>query len=133
MYDLVNDIESYPAFLPWCRSSAVLYRDEDQVKAELELAKGKVHKRFTTVNRLRENSFIEVRLVEGPFSHLQGVWTFAGIKALGCRVSLDLEFDFSSRVLATAVGPVFAQIANTLVDSFHKRASEIYDPGNSLV
>ena len=74
MFALVNDIESYSQFLPWCRSSTVLSRSEDEVRAQLELAKGAVHKTFTTVNRLQKDKIMEMRLVEGPFQHLEGFW-----------------------------------------------------------
>ncbi|WP_018234064.1 type II toxin-antitoxin system RatA family toxin [Thioalkalivibrio thiocyanodenitrificans] len=126
MFDLVNDIESYPQFLPGCRSATVHARDNDTIKASLELAKGAVHKSFTTCNRLQKNKMIEVRLVEGPFQHLEGFWRFDALNSGATRVSLDLEFEFSNRLVGLAIGPVFIQVANTLVDSFVRRAREVY-------
>lgn len=126
MYDLVNDIESYPRFLPGCRSAKVHSRDEDTIQASLELAKGAVSKSFTTCNRLQKNKMIEVRLVEGPFRHLEGFWRFDALESGASRVSLDLEFEFSNRLVGLAIGPVFNQVANTLVDSFVRRAREVY-------
>jgi ribosome-associated toxin RatA of RatAB toxin-antitoxin module len=129
MFDLVNDIESYPQFLPGCRSAAILSRDEDTIKATLELAKGAVRKSFTTCNRLQKNKMIEVRLVEGPFRHLEGFWRFDALESGVTRVSLHLEFEFSNRLVGLAIGPVFNQIASTLVDSFVRRAREVHGAG----
>ncbi|SEP82645.1 Ribosome association toxin PasT (RatA) of the RatAB toxin-antitoxin module [Ectothiorhodospira magna] len=126
MFDLVNDVAAYPRFLPGCRGSAVLSANEDEVRASIELAKGAVRKSFTTCNRLQRNKMIEMRLVEGPFRHLEGFWRFDAMSDTASRVSLDLEFEFSNRLMSMAFGPVFHQVANTLVDSFVKRAREVY-------
>jgi len=126
MFALVDDIEAYPAFLPWCRGARVLSRTDDEVKATIELSKGGVEKAFTTCNRNQKDKMIEMRLVEGPFKHLEGFWRFDALGDEGCKVSFDLEFEFASRMLGMVVGPVFSQIANSLVDSFHKRAVEVY-------
>lgn len=129
MFDLVDDIDAYSTFLPWCRASDVLSRNEDEVRATLEIAHGKLHKSFTTCNRLQRHKMIEVRLEEGPFRHLEGFWHFEELGAEGCKVSLDLDFEFSNRLLAMAVGPIFSQIASSLVDAFTKRAGEVYGRG----
>jgi len=126
MFALVDDIEAYPAFLQWCRSADVISRDIDVVTARLELAKGSVHKTFTTQNRLMPGKMIEMKLVEGPFRHLEGFWKFEALREDACKISLDLEFDFSSKMLSMVVGPVFSQVANTLVDAFCRRAEFIY-------
>lgn len=126
MFALVDDIETYPQFLPWCRDARVLSRDEDEVKATLELAKGSVRKSFTTCNRLQHNKMIEVRLVEGPFKHLEGFWRFDNLEGEASKVSLDLDFEFSSRLVSMAIGPIFHQMANSLVDAFVRRAHEVY-------
>jgi ribosome-associated toxin RatA of RatAB toxin-antitoxin module len=126
MFALVDDIEAYPEFLPGCRGTRVLSRSTDEVRATIELSKGGVEKAFTTSNRSQQNKMIEVRLVEGPFKHLNGFWRFDPLGESGCKVSLDLEFEFASRVLGMVVGPVFSQIANSLVDSFLKRAEQVY-------
>lgn len=126
MFALVDDIESYPQFLPWCRRAEVLARDADEVRATIELSKGGVEKAFTTCNRNQKNKMIEIRLVDGPFKRLEGFWRFDALGDAGCRIALDLDFEFSSRVLGMVVGPVFNQIANSLVDAFHKRAHEVY-------
>jgi ribosome-associated toxin RatA of RatAB toxin-antitoxin module len=126
MYALVDDIESYPEFLLWCRSARVISRDSDVVTAKLELAKGSVHKEFTTCNRLMPGKMIEMKLVEGPFHHLEGFWRFDALSEDACKVILDLEFDFSNKMVGLVVGPVFNQVANTLVDAFCKRANDLY-------
>jgi len=126
VFALVDDIESYPQFLPWCKSATVLSRSEDEVRAALELSKGGINKSFTTCNRMKQGKIIEMRLVEGPFHHLEGFWRFDPLGGQASKVSLDMEFEFSSRLLSMTVGPVFNQIAGTLVDSFCKRAVEVY-------
>ncbi len=126
MFALVDDIDAYPEFLPGCRRTQVLSRSADEVRATIELSKGGVEKAFTTCNRIQRNKMIEVRLVEGPFKRLNGFWRFDPLGEQACKVSLDLEFEFASRVLSMVVGPVFHQIANSLVDSFLKRAVEVY-------
>jgi ribosome-associated toxin RatA of RatAB toxin-antitoxin module len=126
MYALVMDIEAYPAFLPWCRSAQILSRADDELSATVELARGAIHKSFTTRNRMQRNKMIEMRLVEGPFRHLQGFWRFDPLGDNGCKVSMDMEFEFSNRLLALSLGPVFHQVVNTLVDAFSRRAVEIY-------
>lgn len=126
MFDLVDNIEAYPEFLPWCSSTRVISRDDDLVRATIELSRGGVEKAFTTANRNQKNKMIEIRLVDGPFKRLDGFWRFDALGDDGCKISLDLEFEFSSRMLGMVVGPVFSQIANSLVDAFHKRAKDVY-------
>lgn len=127
MYELVDDIESYHQFLPWCSSSEELSRNDDEVKACIELSKGKVKKSFTTLNRVQKNKMIEMRLVNGPFKHLEGFWRFDALDGgKACKVSLDMEFEFSNKILSLTVGPVFNTISNSLVDAFVQRAEEVY-------
>lgn len=126
MYNLVNDIERYPQFLPWCRSSSVVLCGEDELRATIEMVKGAVHKTFTTSNRMQKHKMIDIRLLEGPFQRLEGYWRFEPLRADACKVSLDMEFEFSSALLRKVIEPVFRQIANSLVDAFCKRAADIY-------
>ncbi len=126
MFQLVNAIEDYPHFIPWCKSTRVLSRSEDEIQATLDFAQGAIHKSFTTLNRLQENKIIEIRLIHGPFRHLEGFWQFEPLAEGGCRVSLDLEFEFSSRLLSLAVGPFFQKATNMLVELFCKRAHQVY-------
>ncbi len=126
MYDLVADIESYPQFLPWCSGARILSHNEHEAIASIDIAYHKVRKTFTTRNRLQPDERMEVRLLEGPFKRLHGYWQFQALASQSSRISLKLEFDFSSKVLALTLGPVFTNIASGLVDSFRKRAVELY-------
>ncbi|MFN2309161.1 MAG: type II toxin-antitoxin system RatA family toxin [Gammaproteobacteria bacterium] len=126
MFALVRDIESYADFLPWCRSARILWCEGDEVDACIEMAKGSLHKTFTTRNRHQPDKMIEMRLVEGPFKRLEGFWRFDPLGEAACKVSLDLEFEFANRMLSLMIGPVFSQIANTLVDAFQQRAVQVY-------
>ncbi len=125
MFQLVDDIDRYVEFLPWCTESRVLERSEDEVTATILLSKGSLNKSFTTRNLLQKHKMIEMRLVDGPFKHLQGFWRFDSLNDHACKVSLDLDYEFSSKLVAMAIGPVFNQIANTLVDAFVNRAKEL--------
>lgn len=126
MFALVNDVESYPRFLPWCRSARIFSRNPDEILATIQMVKGAVDKTFTTCNRVQQNKMIEMRLLDGPFHHLEGFWRFQVLRQDACKVSLDMEFEFSNKILRLAVGPVFNQIVNSLVDAFCKRAVEVY-------
>ncbi len=126
MFALVDDIDAYPKFLPWCRDAKVLSRTADEVRATIVLSKGGVEKSFTTRNLNQKGKMIEMRLEEGPFKQLEGFWRFDALGEDGCKISFDVQFEFASRMLDMVVGPVFSQIANSLVDSFHKRAVEMY-------
>jgi ribosome-associated toxin RatA of RatAB toxin-antitoxin module len=128
MFELVSDIELYPRFLPWCHEARLLSRDVDEVRAKIEFAVGGMTRSFTTRNRHQVNKMIEMHLVDGPFSRLDGFWRFDPLGEEGSKIALFLEYDFSNRVLGLVVGPVFGQIANTLVDAFQQRAVEIYGP-----
>ena len=126
MFALVSDIESYPRFLPWCSDTRVLSRDSDEVRASIEFSVSGLTRSFTTRNRFQINKIIEIRLVDGPFSRLDGYWQFDRLGEEGSKISLFMEYDFDNRMLGMVVGPVFNQIANTLVDAFQKRAVEVY-------
>ena len=127
MYELVNDVDSYSKFLPWCRSSSVLNETETEMRASVEIAKGVLNKTFTTQNSLTKNSRIGMELVDGPFSQLNGFWLFEPLKTEGaCKVNLELEFEFDNAMMSLAAKPIFTQIANSLVDAFCKRATEVY-------
>lgn len=126
MYELVADVENYQNFLPWCGGSRILSQTVDEVKGQIEIQHMGMNKTFTTLNRMQKNKMIEMRLLEGPFRHLQGFWQFYALDENGCKISLDLEFEFSNKVMTMAFGPVFSQIANSMVDAFCKRAVDVY-------
>lgn len=126
MYELVNDITAYPQFLPWCKHARILAKSETEITATLLLAKGGVHKSFTTKNTLTPNQEIHIALVDGPFKKLQGHWRFIE-NAEGCTlVSVDLSFEFSSKLLAALLGGIFNEVANTLVSAFSQEAHRRY-------
>lgn len=127
MYKLVAAIEDYPEFLPWCRSTEVLSRTDEEVQASIEIARGALNKRFTTRNRMHRNKMIEMHLLQGPFKHLQGLWRFDELKTpTACKISFDLDFEFENKLVAMVAGPIFNQIANSMVEAFSKRAIEVY-------
>ena len=126
MFVLVIDACAYPQFLPWCCGAEVLSFENDEMVARIDFAVGGVSKSFTTRNRHQPDTEVSIELVDGPFSLLQGRWRFEPLGEQGCKISLFLEYDFSSKVVGLVVGPVFSQIANSLVDAFQKRAVEVY-------
>jgi ribosome-associated toxin RatA of RatAB toxin-antitoxin module len=126
MYALVKDVESYPSFLPWCNDAEVHIRGEDFIEASLELHRGRISKRFRTRNQLRENEWLGIELVGGPFRHMSGGWVFQQLGDAGSKVTLDLEFEFESRATDVIFGRFFEHTCNSLVDSFTKRAAQIY-------
>jgi len=129
MFDLVNDVDAYKEFLPWCSHSQVLSRDGEEIRATISIAKGGIEKSFTTLNRLHHAKMMEMRLIEGPFRHLEGYWRFQRLRDDACKVSLDLEFEFANSLVRLAFGKIFTQVVNSLVDAFVQRAEEIYGPG----
>ncbi len=126
MFALVTDVDSYADFLPWCSDARTLSRKGNHVEARVEFHVGAVKRSFTTRNHNIKNQAIEMQLVDGPFSELEGHWKFTPLGKEGCRISLQLQYDFSSRVVRTVTAPVFGQIANSLVAAFQKRAVEVY-------
>jgi ribosome-associated toxin RatA of RatAB toxin-antitoxin module len=121
MFNLVNDIEKYHEFLPYISKGIVHHRDDAEVQATLEILAGGVTKSFTTRNRLQVNKMIEIRLIDGPFRHLEGFWRFDEVPE-GCQISFDLEFEFANKMFSMFLGPIFEQIADKMVDSFCDRA-----------
>ncbi len=126
MYALVDDVEGYSQFVPLCTRSEVLDRSEDELHGKLTFAKGGMEKSFSTINRLQPHKMIELRLLDGPFKQLEGFWRFEEMDDAGCRVMLDLEYEFSSKLIAIMFGPIFQQISTTLVDVFVDRANAIH-------
>ena len=118
MFALVDDIDSYAQFLPWCRSSRVLARESDEVRAAVEIAHSGLHKSFTTLNRLQRDKMIEMRLVEGPFRRLEGYWRFDLPGDKGCKVSLGLDFGFFRPFVGLAMGAGFSPIAQKVWGRF---------------
>ncbi|MBK1615594.1 ubiquinone-binding protein [Rubrivivax gelatinosus] len=133
MYDLVTDVPRYPQFLPWCDRADVLETHDDGVTARLGMHYMGVKHAFTTRNSNVVPESVLMKLVDGPFSLLEGTWAFQalgrpGSEAQACKVELDLRYAFAGKALELVVSPVFDRIANTLVDSFVKRAESVYGP-----
>lgn len=126
MFNLVADIERYPQFLPWCRSATVHTRTPTVVTASLEIGRKPIRKSFTTRNRMVGSERIDIELVDGPFSHLDGCWSFDAMAARGCRIGFEMRFEISSGVLARVMAPLFEEIAKTSVDAFCRRAWQVY-------
>ncbi len=128
MYALVDDVEKYPQFLPWCGSSRVVRDSAISALATVEIVYLTVRKSFTTRNSLVANERIDMELVEGPFSELDGSWCFIALGEGSCKVEFRLTYGFSSALLERLLGPVFHQIANSFIDSFTRRAQALYGP-----
>jgi len=126
MFSLVDDINAYADFLPWCSQSKELERNDDTVVGNLEISYSSLNKSFVTKNINTRHSQIEMQLVEGPFKHLRGLWTFTALGDDGCKIELHMEFEFSNKLIDMTVGPVFSKIANSLVDAFTERAKSVY-------
>jgi ribosome-associated toxin RatA of RatAB toxin-antitoxin module len=126
MFRLVDDVESYPDFLPWCSDAVIEEQENDATVATLELHKSGMTKRFTTRNSRRPYSAIDLALVGGPFRHLAGGWRFRDLGEGGCEVSLDVEFAFDNRLVDMMFGPFFEDTCKSLVDAFIRRAAEVY-------
>jgi ribosome-associated toxin RatA of RatAB toxin-antitoxin module len=129
MFALVTDVPRYPEFLPWCDRSAVLAHDADGMTAEVGIAFGGIHQSFTTRNSHHAPDSVDVKLIKGPFSQLDGQWRFSPVgdgTQRACKIDLILNYGFSSATLSALVGPVFDKIAATLVDAFVKRAEQVY-------
>jgi ribosome-associated toxin RatA of RatAB toxin-antitoxin module len=126
MFDLVDAVEAYPQFLPWCSAADVIHRDEAGTRATLHVNYHGVKQSFTTANAKRPPGSMTMTLVEGPFRTLDGEWRFTALGDEACKVEFRLHYEFSSRILARLVGPVFSLIANTLVEAFVKRADAVH-------
>ena len=127
MYALIQDVEQYPSFLPWCSGATVTATDNAQtVRASLSIDYHGVRTSFTTENTHNPPANIEIELIEGPFRHLHGSWQLTPLGEAACKVRLRLSYEFSSRLLEKLVGPVFGYIANSLVEAFVKRAVQLY-------
>ncbi|KQQ36017.1 cyclase [Duganella sp. Leaf126] len=131
MFELVARIEDYPKFLPWCGGVEIRERSDNRTVASIGINYHGVKQSFTTSNDNVPFESIRMKLVDGPFKTLDGVWTFKTLREDACKIELDLRYEFSSTLLDKLVGPVFGMIANSMVDSFCKRAETVY--GNAPV
>ena len=132
IYQLVVDVEKYPEFLPWCERVEVLSRDEQGPTARLHLAYSGIRHAFTTRNVQVPDESVHIKLVDGPFSLLDGTWRFVPLQqaseaeSKACKIEFELRYAFSNGALEALISPVFDRIANTFVDAFVKRAEQVY-------
>jgi len=133
MFALVDDIERYAEFLPWVSRAQLLERKAHERVGRLEMSRGGLNEHFTTRNLVTPPHRLEMRLVDGPFRVLEGVWTFQTISGEGAnqgtRVNLTLRFEFKSRMMDLLLASKFATSCDTLVDAFANRARQVYGTG----
>ena len=126
MYDLVNDIHAYSTFIPLCTSSEVHEELDHKLRATIKIAKGKIGFGFTTVNTMEKGRSITMSLDNGPFKALKGVWRFTPLGEHECIISLHFDFEFSNKLLGVALGGLFKQLCDSMVESFRKQAAVLY-------
>ena len=125
MFDLVERVEDYPEFLPWCGGTAILERTPTAVLARIDINYHGVRAHFTTANRNERPELIVIELRDGPFRQLDGTWHFQSLAPAACKVVFDLRYEFAGPVLERLIGPVFDHIATTFIDAFVKRADDV--------
>ena len=126
MYRLVNDVDSYPAFLPGCTGSRVLESSPQQMTASVDVSKAGISKTFVTRNTLTDNQSIQMQLVDVPFRKLSGGWRFTPLSDEACKVELNLDFEFTNMLVELAFGRIFKELASSMVQAFTQRAKEVY-------
>ena len=129
MFALVTDVVSYPQFLPWCDRASVEEETAQGMVAKVGISIAGIRQSFTTRNRHELNKKVSLKLVNGPFSRLEGEWNFVPLgdgSQRACKVDFTLSYSFDNGTLAALVGPVFDKIAGSMVDAFVKRASHVY-------
>ncbi|GAA4029768.1 type II toxin-antitoxin system RatA family toxin [Actimicrobium antarcticum] len=126
MFALVDKVEDYPIFLPWCGGVDVRSREGNTLTATLHIKYHGIKQTFTTENTNVPSSSMTMQLVDGPFKRLHGAWTFKPLRSDACKIEFDLQYEFSNRLIEGVIGPVFNMIANSFVDSFCKRAEVVY-------
>ena len=126
MYDLVNNVDAYPEFLPWCGGVEIHHVDRTSMEASILMRGAGLNHWFKTRNRMVPGKLIEMELIQGPFKSLEGRWRFTTVGERGCKIELVLKFEFKHGLATAIIKPAFTRIANTMVDSFCTRAQELY-------
>jgi len=124
MFGLIDAVEAYPEFLPWCGGATVLHRDDATTRATLHINFHGIRQSFTTENAKRAPHEILIKLVDGPFRSLEGAWRLTALGTAGCKIEFHMRYEFASRLLEKLVGPVFDHIAGSLVEAFVRRADQ---------
>jgi len=123
MFQLVDSVENYPQFLPWCGSTQIIERDNDKTIASIEINYKGIRQTFTTENTKKQNQEMIIKLIDGPFKWMSGKWMFKNLDKDSCQIELKLEYEFSNVILEKLISPVFNMIANTFIDEFIKEAN----------
>ena len=126
MYALVDNVEEYPGFLPWCGGASAVAVDARTLRATVHIHYHAIRQSFTTINTRDAPQRISMKLLEGPFRYLEGDWYFIPLSATACKIAFNLRYEFSSKILEKLSGPVFHHIANSLVDAFVHQADRVY-------
>jgi ribosome-associated toxin RatA of RatAB toxin-antitoxin module len=126
MFELVEHVENYPLFLPWCAGARTLERRTRETLVRIDINYHGVRAHFTTANRSEPPELIVVELRDGPFRHLDGAWRFHALAPTASKVELELHYEFAAPVLERLIGPVFSHIAHTFIDAFVRRAETVY-------
>lgn len=126
MYDLVNDVEAYPNYVPMCSAVRLLSKSATSLKATMTLAKGKIKLSFTTENSMEEGRGINMKLIEGPFKQLRGVWRFDPLPSGGCETTFRLDYEFANALLGMAFGGFLKEVAGSMVEAFCNQAARKY-------
>ncbi len=126
MFNLVNDVESYPNYLPWCKNVQILSQGDNSMNVKVEVAKGPLNKVFTTQNTLIQNKSISMRLLNGPFKYLEGEWSFESIDNNQCKITFDLNFELALGPFSKMLNPIFESLYSSLIKAFTDRARQLY-------
>jgi ribosome-associated toxin RatA of RatAB toxin-antitoxin module len=126
MFDLVDRVEDYPVFMPWCSRTELKFRDNESTVATLFIDFKAVKSHFTTSNHKDAPRRMQITLVDGPFRRLEGFWEFRPLDEQACKVDFSLNYEFSSRLFEKIIGPVFSHITGSFVDAFVRRARHVY-------
>ncbi|RAU18339.1 ubiquinone-binding protein [Nitrincola tibetensis] len=129
MFDLINDVARYPDFVPWCSKVEVKHDTEDSIEATLYVSKAGLNYHFTTRNNKKRPVYMDMALIEGPFSTFSAVWILTPLSDEACKVEFSMKFDFSGKLASFAMGKVFNSVATTMVDVFVQRADDLYGSG----
>lgn len=124
MFQLVDSVENYPRFLPWCGSTQIIERDNSKTIASIEINYKGIRQTFTTENTKKQNKEMMIKLIDGPFQSLSGQWIFKNLDNDSCQIELKLEYQFNNIILEKLISPVFNMIANTFIDEFIKEANK---------
>ena len=125
IFNLINNVDEYEKFLPWCSSSIILSDDDETMSAEIEISKSLVNWKFTTKNIIQKYKIINLHLIDGPFTHLEGYWKFDEIDKYNTNVTLYLEYKFDNKLIEMSIKPVFSTIMSSILDSFISEAFKL--------